>query len=297
MNATDHGCPILFSADSITMKRLFTAVLAAGCLFGTASADVTLDAIGQTKTIDFEGFAGNGFAPADAGVDGQGIISGANDGRLDSYDWSAKLFEDSFLTLEVPFEGGMPAGNEDFFSRGDGYGAGITDDGIYNFITGGSNTNDASLGVVPRFSDTFDSGFFALRLLNNTGNDLSSILVDFTVFDFNNQSGQTLLNLEFSADGSTFSSTGVQFESDLTADASWKETQLSTLISTPTPIADQQQFFLRWNGSIAGQTSGLGDIVAIDNISVTAVPEPSSLIALGAVSAFAARRYRRRKNG
>ncbi|WP_413430957.1 PEP-CTERM sorting domain-containing protein [Crateriforma spongiae] len=301
MNATDHGCPILFSADSITMKRLFTAVLAAGCLFGTASADVTFNAVGEQVTIDFQGFTGAGFGQSATDTQGQPL----GDGTMNTSDWSVLTFLDPGLSeFGVNFDEDMisPAPNE--FAQGSSSGS-TAQSGVYSFETGGSNTNDAALGFRPEDDSVFDEGDFTLRLANNTGSSLSSFAVTFSVFDFNDKNMSTQLDFSFANlddDPAFTANTALTHitDSDAATVPDWDETVLSTVINFGTPIADGEQFFLRWQGQTAvddANADPLGDIVAIDNISITAVPEPSSLLALGAVSALAARRYRRRKNG
>ncbi|WP_197136523.1 PEP-CTERM sorting domain-containing protein [Crateriforma conspicua] len=245
-------------------------------------------------TIDFQGFTGAGFtnAPVDS-TQGEAL----GDGALNSNDWSVATFEDSFV---VNFNENSGAPNE--FARGLST-DGTPDSGVYAFQTGEANI---ALGFRPEDDNVFDEGDFTLRLANETGASLSSFAVTYSVFDLNDRNMSTQLDFSFSRtdnasdfDDNTINALTHITDSDAATVPDWDETVLSTVINFGTPIADGEQFFLRWQGQTSVNdpiVDPLGDIVAIDNISITAVPEPSSLLALGAVSAFAARRYRRRKN-
>ena len=263
----------------MNIRTLSLAIIFTTSLTLVANADLVLTGAGIAVTEDFTGFTGNGFDP------------GGTMGRLDSNTWATT---------------GWSNGTSDFgdtnttgdFARGQSDG-GVGTGGIYSFDP--NNAGDVGLGFQPGGSD-FTPGSITMRVLNSTGEDLASFDLSYDVGAFNDQDRSNSLNLSFSTDGTNFTNVdGFDFSSPGAQDPfpSWVIDQRSGNIQFTTPLADGQQFFLRWNGDdVSG--GGARDEFILDDISVTGiaatVPEPSSLATIGILGLIGAYRMRRKKN-
>lgn len=152
------------------------------------------------------------------------------------------------------------------FARGQAPG-GVGTGGIYAFEVAGG---DFALGVQPGGSD-FTPGYFEIRGTNNTGNNITSLTINYDIYVFNDQDRTNSLNFSYSKDGSTFTDvTDLDFASPGTQDAVpvWVKTSQSATIYVD--LRDGENLYLRFTGDdISG--SGSRDQFAIDNISVTEI--------------------------
>jgi hypothetical protein len=254
-------------------------------------ADVSISSLGVTTTIDFDStlagsnngaFTGAGFAPS----------PGA--GQLDSNSWSVSGLSDGSLAF-----GGT--GTTGDFARGPAS-AGVGTGGVYGFDIDNDDSAavNRALGIQPGSSD-FTPGSFTLRVANDTGVSVNQWNLRYDIYFKNNEDRANSFNFSFSTDGSSFTSVGtLDFTSPEARDAQprlWQATPRATSLAAS--VAAGGQLYLRWTGEdVSG--SGSRDEFAVDNIAITAVPEPSAFLfggllcsVLGARAAVKWRRGRR----
>ncbi|MEM6528949.1 MAG: hypothetical protein AAF653_11695, partial [Chloroflexota bacterium] len=149
-------------------------VLLAVSFMPVAQPAAAVSFTGANLTYDFNMFAGSGFAPAPAA------------GQLDSDDWRVTGLSAGSGTFGGTFTSGD-------FARGTSTG-GISTGGVYAFEVSSGNT---ALGVQPTGSD-FTPGAITLKVTNDTGSALTSIVVSYTVYFFNDQVRSNSFNLGYS---------------------------------------------------------------------------------------------------
>jgi hypothetical protein len=115
-----------------------------------------------------------------------------------------------------------------------------------------------------------------LKLLNNTGTTVTSLEIDYVVYVRNEEGRANSFNFQHSSDNVTYTSVPVlDLTSAEAADSSpiWIANSRSTTIGGLS-IANGIEYYLRWSGDdVSG--SGSRDLFALDDISVTPVPEPA----------------------
>jgi hypothetical protein len=152
---------------------------------------------------------------------------------------------------------------------------GVSSGGFYAFDVSGSG--DYALGVQPAGSD-FTPGYITLKLLNNTGSAITQLDIGYEVWVLNDQDRANSFNFSHSADDSTYTAVAaLNFTSTEAADGSpaWAKVDRSTSI-TSINIANGANYYLRWTGDdVSG--GGSRDEFALDDIQVTAIPEPATL--------------------
>lgn len=259
-----------------------------------AHAEIVINQLGVTAQQTFETFTGAGMQP------------GGGSGTLDSNTWQIGFWDG---TNSVDSGLGATHGSG-LFGRGTSTG-GATQTGVYAFQTGGGNT---ALGIQ---ADT--EGFFSalpeFTVRNNTGFVVDAIEITYDIFVFNDTDTEFFADLELFQNGLFIDP--VFFETPLLADPvpTWQQTPLDYLFLPPEPatnnpnadlVALQQgdAINIGWAiGDLAG--TGFSDGIGIDNINVTfysstSVPEPSSVLLLGALGTMVVvrrSRSRRRANG
>lgn len=225
--------------------------------------DIVLNTVGVAVTEDFNDFRGLGFDTSPTA------------GQLDSDTYRATGFSDGDGAL-----GGTHTSGD--FARGTSEG-GVSTGGTYAFEVGGSGSGDFAVGV-QRTDDDFTPGTFTIRGRNSTGQTISALRLEASGFFFNDQDSSTRWTFEFSLDDSTYFGP-LTLDSEATADASpaWAPVAIDEFVSLdPIGLANNQQFFIRITGvDLAG--TGDRDEFALDNLSLTAVPEPSGLALLAAM--------------
>ncbi len=254
------------------MRNLLIAALLVGLGAG-ASADLAFTAIGTPVTINFSGFTAAGFTNS----------PGA--GQLDSDDWIGGGMSDNWVT-GVPAYGGTSSNTGDW-ARGPGSDS-ITTAGIYNF----TNTGNAALGVLATTAD-FTPGFLRLRIQNNSGSTISAFDFSYDIYYFGNGLTRTQ-SLSFAWSGDNFVSSsndvaGLYF--GIVDPSTWTTNSRSASGVSGATIANGQYAYFQWSSDDAGG-SGNRPRYAIDNISITPIPEPSTmgLFGLAAVGAWMFRR-------
>lgn len=166
---------------------------------------------------------------------------------------------------------------------------GVTTGGAYAFTVA---TGNVALGVQPGGSD-FTPGSYILEVVNNSGSTVSAWNVDFISYFFNDEDRGNTLGLSFSTDGSSYTTVpSSSFESGAAPDVSptWQVgVDFSGTINAS--VADGSSLFLSWDFNDASG-SGSRDEFAIDDISISQVPE-ASITLFGALGAFGLLRRRR----
>ena len=222
-----------------------------------AFASFSIENLHSAFVIDFTGFNGSGFSPE------------PEPGQLDSDMWAIDRLSDGSLDFGGTAISGDSTSND--FARGsdpDAVGTG----GIYAFDVGDGNT---TLGIQPNGSD-WTPGSFTLKIQNNTGQTLTSLDFSYSIYVYNDEDRASSFNFSHSIDNNTYTGVGIlDFSSPAAADdpVDWVETSLDTTI-TGLSVADGSDYYLRWSGNdLSG--SGSRDQFALDNVSITAVPEPA----------------------
>ena len=236
----------------LPLYLLGAAVLSVFTLATHALASLSIDNLNSPVVINFNDFDGSGFSPTPSA------------GQLDSDMWAIDRFSDGLLNF-----GDTQISND--FARGSSSG-GETKGGIYAFDTGGGNI---ALGIQPG-GDDWAPGSLTLKLQNNTGQTLTALDISYSIYLYNNAGRASSFNFSHSADNTTYTQIGaLNFQSSKTASnpLAWEETSLGTTL-TGLSIADSEHYYLRWSGDdFSG--GGSRDEFGLDNISMTAVPEPA----------------------
>ncbi|MDM8549124.1 ExeM/NucH family extracellular endonuclease [Desulfobacterales bacterium HSG2] len=200
-------------------------------------------------SVDFVGFAGDGFAPV------------PEVGQLDSDVWIVTGFNSGVLD----FGDTQTSGD---FARGESDG-GVSTGGIYAFDVGGGNI---ALGVQPGGSD-FTPGEIILKIQNNTGETVTQLDVSYDIWYYNDEVRANTLNFSYSSDNSAYTEVSeLNFTTPGEADTTpvWRqppESELKPAILTGLSIANGDLFYLKWTGKDA-TGSGSRDEYGIDNIEV-----------------------------
>ena len=172
---------------------------------------------------------------------------------------------------------GFSAGAGFSENRGSSSG-GVTTGGTYAFDIGSGNI---ALGVQPGGSD-FTPGYYELQVTNDSGATVDTWSIAFKSFVFNDQSRANSFNFSYSTDGSSYTPVAAgSFTSTAAADGSpsWVSgVDYSDSISAS--VANGGSLYLRWTGDDSSG-SGSRDEFALDDVSISAVPEPSSAALLG----------------
>ncbi len=234
----------------LSLFSRYISVLFSLALTTNAFASLSIESPYSAFVIDFTGFDGSGFSPE------------PEPGQLDSDMWVVDGLSDG------SFDFGETALSDDF-ARGSDPDA-VSTGGIYAFDTGNENI---ALGIQPGGSD-WTPGSFTLRLQNNTGQALDSLELSYSIFVYNDGDRASSFNFSYSSDNNTYTDVSIfDFESPKAKDNSpiWAETQLSTTLSGLS-INDGENYYLSWSGDDFSGTGGR-DQFALDNISITAVPE------------------------
>ncbi len=189
-----------------------------------ASADVELAPL---VVIDFTGFDGSGFDPEPAA------------GQLDSDDWSVVLGN-----ATNDFGGSTPTSASDF-ARGQSPG-GEDDPGIWSFDVDGAGL--IALGVQPT-GQTFTPGDIRLRLVNNTGAEITEFQVEYTLWVNNDEQRANTMILQQSADNATYADVGTAFTSEADGnDDGFTANDVTEVVTPEAAIADGAQYYIAWHG-------------------------------------------------
>ncbi len=230
------------------LKWMFLALL-----LGNISSRVSAQTIFWE---DFDSFRGGGFQANPVA------------GQLDSDFWSISGLSDG----DLDFGRSETTGD---YTRGTSFDAARTG-GIYGFELG-ENSGDYILGVQPGGAD-FTPGSIQLRFTNTTGGALQGIIVRYEIAVFNDQDRSNSFNFAHKDDsGDTFTAIpALDFTTPETADSSptWKTIRRTTTITGIT-LAAGDDYFLQWSSDGVGG-SGSMDQFGLNNVLISAIPEPST---------------------
>ncbi len=205
---------------------------------------------------DFDSFRGAGFQ-ADPVA-----------GQLDSDFWSISGFSDG----DLDFGGTYTTGD---YSRGTSFGPARTG-GIYGFELG-ENSGDYILGIQPGSTD-FAPGAIQLKFTNTTGDTLRGIIVRYEIAVLNDQERSSSFNFAHKDDiGDTFTSIpALDYSTPETSDSTpaWKTIRRSTTITGIT-LAAGDDYFLQWSSDGVSGTGSM-DQFGLNNVVISAIPEPST---------------------
>ncbi len=157
-----------------------------------------------------------------------------------------------------------------------------------------ASTTDLALGM-----KNSGTGRFVLRLQNNTSQALDSWSISYNVEQFSRGASASTITFDYgliSATGS-FITTGLTGGSAVTA-TTGTDGNLASVLSTgrtatiATSIAAGSEIYLRWTYNHA---SGTSPHLGVDDIVVSAVPEPKTWVMIGIGSAFMLWNLRRRR--
>jgi hypothetical protein len=206
---------------------------------------------------------------------GEGFATSPTFGQLDSDSWEV----DAGSGI-MPF-GGSAGPPPTLFAGGDPQGP-VAVAGLFSANTSGINR---ALGIQPH-NDHFTPGTVTLRVLNNTGNGISTWNIAYELFAFNDTSRSTSIGFSYAVGTTTpgpFTPIGaLDFTSTLIADSVWTSA-IPRSTDLPVSVAAGEHLFLRWTFNTSSQDGAAvsHDEIALDSISVsavTAVPEPSAVL-------------------
>ncbi len=226
----------------------------------TINFDVTVDGVNNGQ------YAGSGFEPSPAA------------GRLDSDAWAttgmdggSSNFGGTYTTPNTDFTRGTSSGN-------------VTTGGFYAFTVG---TGDRGMGIQPG-SDDWTPGTITLRIINNTGGDITGFNISYNVYVRNDQGRSNTFNFSYSVDNSIYTTVPeLNYTSAAAADPTpaWVANARSTTITGLT-LTNGSYFYFRWDGNDAGG-SGSRDEFALNDIVISASGSASEVANPGAFNAVA----------
>jgi hypothetical protein len=249
-----------------------------------ASAQLQVSDPAETITITFDStisgvingqFTGGGFQPT------------PSTGQLDSDAWAITGWSNGTLA----FGGTQTTAGTDY-TRGTTTAA-VTTGGIYAF-----GTTNRMLMIQPGGSD-FAPGTMTLKIQNTTGAAVSTWDLAYDLYVRNDQLRSNSFNFSYSTNNTSYLTTGLVAADPLFAYTSTAAAGTDTglnLIGTPmasiaATVENNEFLYIRWSSADVGG-SGSRDEFAIDNLYVTAVPEPGTAV-LGVVALLGFLRRRR----
>lgn len=155
---------------------------------------------------------------------------------------------------------------------------GVSTGGTYAFDIGAGNI---ALGVQPGGSD-FTPGYYELVITNDSGATVNTWAVAFNSYSYNDEGRANSFNFSYSTDGTNYTPVASGSFTSGGAAAGSPSWVLGAAYSDniSATVANGGSLYLRWTGDdVSG--SGSRDEFALDDVSVDAVPEPSSTALLG----------------
>ena len=154
------------------------------------------------------------------------------------------------------------------------------------------STSDLALGV--KDSAVRD---FTLIMRNDTGSTVGTWNVDYLIEQYSKGTSPTTFGFSYSLDGTTYTTTNVSGGANVVANTTTPvDVNLASIISTSRnaviteSVANGSDIYFRWKYThISGTSTHMG----IDNITITAVPEPDAVALSGAVGVLGIFRRRR----
>jgi hypothetical protein len=274
--------------NRVFVKLVIGAIASVVSLSNAARADLVITTTGSagTQLITFDEDLTNvvNGPYTGAGVDGAGTGTQAGEGRLDSDSWAFTGLSEA----DVGFGGSDITGA---YARGPASGA-VATGGLYGFDVDNSGSVNRALGFQPFINpggnpDDFNPGTVTLRVLNSTSSAITQWSISYDIFHFLEGTDSSSIDFSWAVGTGTpggFTSEALDFDSPATTGSVWSTaTNRSIVLNTPA-VAVGSNLFLRWTiDTLASSNNEEGDQLALDNISVTAVPEPAAFLFGGLV--------------
>ena len=251
------------------MKYIVTSLFALCVGVSSSFGQVTVTTFNSPVSFDFSTYTGLGFSSTGAA------------GFLDSRNWRVfNLFVQDTTIQGTSFD-------EDRVSSGNRYGRGVGGGngsaGLWAMDVGNeSGPTNIGLGFAPNRNNTPDpdtfilnSGGVELRLQNKTGSTITALNFIYDVFVFNDKNSE--YKLDFYVDGvvqNSASLTTPDGRDGTSANTDWVQNNRSGSVNGLNWTTDSVLIF-RWEGPSVDILDTAIDEIAIDNIMITAVPEPS----------------------
>lgn len=263
----------------MSTSRVLVGAAALLCIASAASAAISFTG-SYSQNFDSMGSAGTA-APAEWGIYSLGSNMNANGGTGMALNAKTTLAVDDGSNFGSPNGTATPTGNS------------------FNYGTTGSS--ERALGNIPTSAYSGDI-LIQAAFTNNTGSAINALNIGYTgeQWRFNqatSSSGLEGIALYFSSTSATagFTAVGTAFDfvapnqtvaqsglpgayRPLDGNAAANRVVLSGTYTLPSSLADGSTFYLRWFDRNEGATTDHG--LAIDDVSVSLVPEPASLSVL-----------------
>ena len=253
--------------DTTPTQKILTVATLAALAVSIAPAQLAVPNLEGALVVDFD----SGFTGVNSGIlTGSGIVADPSAGQLDSDAWRVTGLAAGDTTFGGDFTGAS-------FTRGASTG-GVTAGGMHAFDTAAVGTNWA-LGIQPAGND-FTPGSITLRVRNDTGSTVDQWDISYDLFVLNDQNRINSWNWAWSTNDTDYTEVDA-YNSPRFQDspAAWVNVSSPEAIAVSASVDDGDFFYLRWTSDFVFGSGGR-DEFAIDNIAVTAVPEPSALPAI-----------------
>jgi hypothetical protein len=256
------------------MKNLFASLVTLSCLAYVfpLHAQISISNLDTAEVIDFTGL--NGFSTFGGSVLTSGEYAATS---VNGSTWNP-ITSSTSSTTEYGFgaTGAAPAGS---LVRGpkDENGGGTA--GLGEWEIGSTASDGVAIEIGPGI---FTDGAFFLRFQNDTGGTVSQWKINYDGHYSNLTDLTVNADFIYSADdwSSTSSVGALSFTSPgaLTPSPTWVDAGI-TEQTISASVADGDDLVIGW--LVSGSALAAGDVIAFDNISVTAIPEPSTLALVG----------------
>jgi hypothetical protein len=264
--------------NRVFVKLVVAAIASVVSFSNAARADlvVTTAGLAGTQLINFDDDLTN---VVNGPYTGTGVAPTPGEGALDSDSWAFTGASEGDLS----FGGTATAGSD--YARGPADGA-VTTGGLYGFDIDNTAVNRA-LGIQPFENpggnpNDFIPGTITLRVLNSTGTAQSQWSVSYDIFHFLEATASSSIDFSWAVGtgtpGAFTPEATLDFDSPATTGSVWSSAINRSIVLNTPAIADGANLFLRWTISSTAGNNSQGDQLGIDNISVTAVPEPAAFL-------------------
>ncbi len=274
---------------SKTGPCLTTAILALAAGQLPVHAQLTVNSFNTTATVDFDNTVSGVNNGTWSGLPNSGFQPSPNAGQLDSDAWAVTGWSDGNLA----FGGTRTTGD---YARGALNNSAAGTAGFYA-VSGGNITTGVALGIQPGSAGDFNPGTLTLKIRNNTGSTVTSLALSYLLYVRNDQARSSSFNFSYSGDDTSYTSvSALDYTSGEAGDGlGFVANNFSTTL-TGLNVANGSDFYIRWSSQDVGGSGLQRDEFALDNIGVTAVPEPGAwavMVGLG-LAAWGGVRLRRR---